>query len=445
MIEKYFNLGDKVISWKVGKEFIYYVGIVAGNKIKEQGYEDAIIIDIKENAVTPEVSVSPYTVLADGNLKLVQKSNTVLFSKKVLCYIKKVAFLCNGSIKWKIAVKLLNGLQNSSFYFVKINVYVIRFCIYKFFSKIKNILLSLLDLFFSDFKFFLNIRAELTSADDRLKILPALSAFEKASRYSTEKETEAEKEIKSLKERKFDLQKTKNESSRGFVTFIVSILSLLLVFFQYKLTKNQTFLMTQQTALMNQQTEIQNNQLKLENEKTLPHFTVFHQYIRNENNEIIGDGLYIKKDENYAQDIGYDTFALVSTKPLVPDSEPCVYFGVFNYYSNLQYTDDFAFYSSHENLELIKNANNKIIGKIYKNKRLESLRVENYVKIDCSDMYGIQHTYYFKSDTLSSQHISENTYKRAEEIFSKNNIGGIDNLEDFVLKWVKRNCKEKKE
>ena len=155
--------------------------------------------------------------------------------------------------------------------------------------------------------------------------------------------------------------------------------------------------------------------------------------------------MYIKKDENYAQNVVYYAFALVSTKPLVLDSEPCVYFGVFNYYSNLQYTDDFAFYSSHENLELINNANNIIAGKIYKNERLEALSVENSIKIDCSDMYGIQHTYYFKSDTISSQLISENTYKRAEEIFLKNNIGGIDNLEDFVLKWVKRNCKEKKE
>ena len=441
MSEREFNLGDKVIALQVGKYVRCYVGIVAGNKITEREYENSIVIDTKKNADTPKKSISPYIVLEDADFKLVQKSNAFLYSKKVLRYIKKLVFLCNGSVKRQIAEKLLNDLQNENFNFIRINIHVISLCIYKFFSVIKNLILSLIDLFFSDLKLFYSTRAEVSHIDDRLKILPALDAFEKVAKYSTEKETEAEKEMKILSERKFELQKTKNEYSRGFLTFIVSVFSLVLVYFQYRLTNTQALLMHQQTKLMKQQTEIQNNQLKLDNEKTFPHFTVSQRYIRNEKNMVVGDGLYIEKDENYAQNVSYETFALVSTKILVPDAAPCKYFGLFNYYSSCQFTDEFALYSSQENLELLRRADNIIGGKNYKLEKLEALSVDNYIKINCSDMYGIQHSYYFKSDAISTERISEDSYKRAEKIFLENNIGGIDNLEDCVFEWVKRNCK----
>jgi hypothetical protein len=444
MAENDFNLGDKVIAWQVGKELKYYVGIVAENEITERGYENYILIDTKENAVAPEVSVTPYITLEDSDFKLVQKANTLLYSNQLLRYIKKIVFLFNDSKKLQIAEKLLVDLQNKRFYFAKINMYVIRLCIYKFFSKIKNVILSFFDLFFSDLKFFYKSREDVSLIDNRLKILPALEAFEKVVGNSIQNDSEYKKEREFLLNQKSELQKSKNESSRGFVTFIISVLSLTLVFFQYRLTKNQTLLLQKQTELMNNQTEIQNNQLKLENEKTLPHFTVSQRYIRNEMNEVVGDGLYIEKDENYAQDTNYETFALVSTKQLVPDTSPCVYFGLFNYFSTCQSTDDYALYSSFENLELLKRSDSIIAGKYYKGKRLGSLRVENYIKIDCSDIFGIQHTYYFKSDAISTNRISENTYKMAEEIFSENNIGGIDNLEDCVLVWIKRNCNESK-
>lgn len=250
--------------------------------------------------------------------------------------------------------------------------------------------------------------------------------------------TELEK-TKLLQE-KIVLQKNKNESSRGFITFIISILSLTLVFFQYKLTSNQKELMQKQTELMDKQTEIQDKQLKIELERSLPHFTVSHRYIRDRNNEIIGDGLYITKDDNYAQDVQYYSFALVSTKQLIQNANPCVYFGLSNYYSRLEHNDISALFSSEDNLALIKQADNIIAGKKYKSNRLESLFVENYVLISFLDVNNISMSYYFKSNILSTVRISEDEYHNAENLFSKNDIGGIDTLCENVSFWVKKNC-----
>ena len=70
--------------------------------------------------------------------------------------------------------------------------------------------------------------------------------------------------------------------------------------------------------------------------RTTTFFPEKKQYIRNKRNEVIGDGLYVIKDNNYAQNVEYNVISLVFSKQLIPDSEPCVYFGLFNCKNNYE-------------------------------------------------------------------------------------------------------------
>ena len=434
MVEKNFNLGDRVIVWNTNKLFEYFVGFVAENRLEDHDYADYIIVDTRHNISDLRTPISLYDTLDDRNLKIVKKENSLLFSKRAFRYIKKLKLIYNGYIKRQSAEELLHDVREDIFHFTKIKIYCLETRVYKFFTSMKNFILALKDLIFSDIISFYKTRREISSIQQQLKRLSVLESFDNAIGYSTNQKMEKEKN--DLKTRKDELQKTKNESSREFVAFIISVLSVLLVFFQYKLTRNQL-------VLMQKQTEIQENQLRIERENTMPHFTVSQNYIRNKRNEVIGDGLYIVKDKNYAQNVEYNVKSLVFSKQLIPDSEPCVYFGLSNYFTYSEENDDVASFSSYDNLEIMEAASNIIGGKVYKNERLEALSVSNYIEIKFNDMYGVSNSYYFKSDAVSTIRISEESYIRACNIYSENDIGGIDNLEKNVEYWVKRNCTHK--
>lgn len=151
-------------------------------------------------------------------------------------------------------------------------------------SKLKNIIKALLNLFFGDLFVYTNKYISITNLESKIKNEKFLV---KQGLLGQNDQEARKKKINDYKKEIEELKGKQQDSSRGFTTLLISILTLCIYTQQCKIAKKQTILQENQTTILEKQ-------LNMERNLNLPKFNINVSYSDDQKSE----NLYIKQINN---------------------------------------------------------------------------------------------------------------------------------------------------
>lgn len=151
-------------------------------------------------------------------------------------------------------------------------------------SKLKNIIKALLNLFFGDLFVYTNKYISITNLESKIKNEKFLV---KQGLLGQNDQEARKKKINDYKKEIEELKGKQQDSSRGFTTLLISILTLCIYTQQCKIAKKQTILQENQTTILEKQ-------LNMERNLNLPKFNIYVSYSDDSKSESI----YIKQINN---------------------------------------------------------------------------------------------------------------------------------------------------